>query len=235
MKKLVFAIVFTFCIVSTQSFAQIDLRTTAQSPSVFANEVGTLIWFNPVEIAEGYGMFGLSASVSITSADIDRGNWVNFADFDPGSTMYITSFTLRKGLTERLSVGFRFSDYSDLNANSWGLEAKYVFLKGSAIIPAVSGRVSYSKLTGSDLVDANVMSAGIMVSKGFLNFTPYCGVSFIRSDIDVYASEWQFSETSTDTQLYAGVRITFIPFVAITGEVVKGEITKYTVKAGIRF
>ncbi len=235
MKKSLLATALLFIVFSIPSFAQIYLSTTSQSTSAFANEVGTLVWFNPGEIAEGYGVFGLSASVSISSAKVDRGNWTDLAQFDPGSTIYITSFTLRKGFTDRLSVGFRFSDYSDLNANSWGFEAKYVFLKGSAITPAVSGRISYSKLTGSDLLDANVMSAGIMISKGFLNITPYGGVSFIRTDMDVNAADWRFSETSTDTQLYAGVRITFVPFVALTIEAVKGEIDKYTVKAGIRF
>ncbi len=235
MKKMFFAFVLIFVFVSIPSFAQIDLRTSQQSVSDFANEVGSTIWFNPGEVAEGYGFLGFSASVSLTSANVNGDAWDSFVGTNAGSSIYITTITLRKGITKRLSVGFRFSDYSDINANSWGAEVKYVFVKGSAVVPAISGRITYTKLTNAGILDANALSVGVMISKGFLNFTPYCGAALVRSDIDVNADTWGFSKTETSAQVYAGVRITLIPMISITGEVSSGEITKYTVKAGIRF
>jgi len=237
MRKGVLTAIFVFCLVSFPSFAQthIDLRSSQISTSSFAKEVGSTIWFNPSTVAEGYGIFGLSVSVSISSIDVNNGRWTTFAGLNTGSNIYETAITVRKGITDKLSLGFRLSDYSDINANSWGLEAKYVFLKGSALMPAVSGRVTYTKLTDAGILDASTLSVGIMVSKGFLNFTPYCGAALVRSDIDVKAENWGFSKTETSGQLYAGVRVSFLPMISLTGEISTGEITKYSVRAGIRF
>lgn len=206
--------------------------------SNFAREMGTAMWFSPGALAESLGVTGFDISADLALVDISNGSdyWKNMTFGNPDSFLTTTRIHVQKGLPFGVDVGMMWSKAMDTNASSWGVEAKYALIEGSTAVPAVVLRASYSKLSGVDDLNMNTKSVGLMASKGFLVFTPYGGVSLVR----VHASPsiegtGLTGVNETITQVYGGIQFSPFPFMVVNGEVSKGEVVQYALKAGIRF
>ncbi len=204
----------------------------------FAREMGTALWFSPGAPAEPLGItgFDISADVILTDINSSEPYWQNMTIGRPDSYLLGTRVHAQKGLPFGVDVGVMWADFRDTNGGAWGVEAKYALLEGSTVMPAVTIRGSYSKLTGVDDFDMNTMGLDLMVSKGFLFVTPYGGVSLVKIDASSNVPAMGLhSVNETLTQVYGGVQVSPLPFLVINGEVVVGEVKQYSLKAGIRF
>ena len=211
---------------------------TQEEFKAFAREMGTALWFSPGAPAESLGITGFDISADVVLTDMSNGEtfWQHMTLGDPDSTLMATRIHAQKGLPFGVDVGMMWTDFRDTNGGAWGVEAKYAILEGSTVMPAVTVRGSYSRLTGVDDFDMSTMGVDLMVSKGFLMVTPYGGISLARikasPNVDGFGLH---GVTETVTQVYGGVQISPMPFLVINGEVVSGEVMQYSLKAGIRF
>ncbi|MCK5878391.1 MAG: hypothetical protein KAH24_01335 [Holophagae bacterium] len=206
--------------------------------SSFTREMGTALWFSPGAPAETLGVTGFDISGDLVLVDISNGSdyWKNMTFGNPDSFLVTTRVHVQKGLPFGVDVGMMWSKTMDTNASSWGVEAKYALIEGSTAIPAVVVRASYSKLSGVDDLNMNTKSLGLMVSKGFLMFTPYGGVSLVRMHASPSIEGTGLAGVKeTVTQVYGGLQFSPFPFLTVNGEVSKGEVMQYALKAGIRF
>lgn len=204
----------------------------------FVNEFGTALWFNPMAPAETLGVIGFDVSIeaTFTNVDDDKAYWKKvFNNADTYSYIPVPRLHVQKGLPFNIDVGAMYVAVPDSNIKIWGLEAKYAFLEGSVVTPAVSVRASYSRLEGVDDLEMDTQSLDLLVSKGFLMFTPYAGVSIIR----IHGSERSNLVSLTDVdetekRALVGVQVALFPLI-ISAEASFGEVPQYGLKLGMRF
>jgi hypothetical protein len=205
----------------------------------FVKEFGTALLFNPMAPAEPLGIIGFDASVEMVVTDINDQEqyWQKLIDDnDPYSFLAVPRLHIQKGLPFNIDVGAMYLAVPNSNIKLWGIEAKYAILEGSMVTPAVSVRASYSQLLGVDDVDLNTQSLDLLVSKGFLMFTPYGGVSMIRvngSENSELVTLGDVNETSY--RALAGIQFSPLPLLIINGEISFGDIEQYGLKIGFRF
>ncbi len=205
----------------------------------FVKEFGTALLFNPMAPAEPLGITGFDASVEMVITDINDQEqyWQKLVDDnDPYSFLAVPRLHVQKGLPFNIDVGAMYLAVPNSNIKLWGIEAKYAILEGSMVTPAVSVRASYSQLLGVDDVDLNTQSLDLLVSKGFLMFTPYGGVSMIRvngSENSELVTLGDVNETSYRGLL--GIQFSPLPLLIINGEISFGDIEQYGLKIGFRF
>jgi hypothetical protein len=205
----------------------------------FVKEFGTALLFNPMAPAEPLGIIGFDASVEMVVTDINDQEqyWQKLIDDnDPYSFLAVPRLHIQKGLPFNIDVGAMYLAVPNSNIKLWGIEAKYAILKGSMVTPAVSVRASYSQLLGVDDIDLNTQSLDLLVSKGFLMFTPYGGVSMIRvngSENSEIVTLGDVNETSYRGLL--GIQFSPLPLLIINGEISFGDIEQYGLKIGFRF
>lgn len=205
----------------------------------FVKEFGTALLFNPMAPAEPLGITGFDVSVEMVVTDINDQEkyWQKLVDDnDPYSFLAVPRLHVQKGLPFNIDVGAMYMAVPNSNIKLWGIEAKYAILEGSMVTPAVSVRASYSQLLGVDDVDLNTQSLDLLVSKGFLMFTPYGGVSVIRvngSENSAMVTLDDVNETSY--RALAGIQFSPFPLLIINGEVSFGDVAQYGLKVGFRF
>ncbi len=213
----------------------LSLFSQTFNSSKFVKETGTLLYFNPVSVSSGFGVLGFNVSVSAGAIDVSKSLWKS-ALSSGDNTIVFTEFAVRKGITDDFAIGFTYRDYSDINSNSWGISGNYRLVKGSALFPTIIARATYSSLTGNSYLDAHSYSAGLFASKGILMFTPYGGVSYLKSHVKYKGNLLpHFSETEGQMLLMAGVRMSLLPVLNINAQVVKGEATVYRLNASFKF
>ena len=205
----------------------------------FVKEFGAGLSFNPMGPAEPLGVTGFDVAVEVVLTDISDGEgyWTKMiADNNPQSFLPAPRLHLQKGLPFGLDVGAIFAAIPGYDVKLWGIEVKYAILEGSVATPALSVRGSFSRLGGVDDIDLNTKSIDLLVSKGFLMFTPYGGVSALW----VSGSENSALVNLSDAEetLFRGIlglQFSPLPLVAATGEVVLGDVVQYGLKVSIRF
>lgn len=143
-----------------------------------------------------------------------------------------------KGLPFDIDVGATYAEIPNTDASLIGAELRYAILAGSAVTPALAVRAAYSKLSGVDEFDYKSMSLDISVSKGFLIAAPYAGIGRIQStmtpkgNLDATLDE----EEIKATRIFAGVRLSFLPLIAITPEYERiGDNSSYNLRLGVSF
>lgn len=205
----------------------------------FTKEFGSALLFNPMAPAEPLGILGFDVSLETVFTDIsdDKGFWKKLVDDnDPYSFLPVPRLHVQKGLPYNIDVGAMFTSVPDTNIQLWGIEAKYAILEGSMLTPALSVRASYSQLQGADDIDADTQSLDVLVSKGFLMFTPYAGASYTRLNASENSDLVTLDDASeTGYRALAGVQFSPFPLVIINGEISFGEVTQYGLKIGVRF
>ena len=204
----------------------------------FVKEFGTALWFNPMAPAETLGVIGFDISIETSLTDVgnEKSYWKKiFNDGDTYSYIPVPRLHVQKGLPFNIDVGAMYVAVPDSNIKIWGLEAKYAFLEGSVVSPAVSIRASYSKLQGVNELSMDTKSLDLLISKGFVMFTPYAGVSLIK----IHGSENSDLITLNDVdeserRVLMGLQLSLFPLI-INAEASFGNVPQYALKFGMRF
>lgn len=239
MKKFIVLFLLALCV--STSFAkdiEVSGAMTDGDFKDFALELGAVIAFNPMQPAEPSGITGFDVSLEISATDINESKdyWENMTDGnDPSSLLMFTKIHVVKGLPYNIDIGAMYGTVADSNASAWGIEAKWAILEGTTLTPALAIRGTYSKMTGVSDVDLEQYAGDLLISKGFLMFTPYAGVTAIK----LLAKENTSQDVETvDEYTYkglVGVQITPFPLVSIKAEVSAGVIPQYNLSIGVRF
>ncbi|PWF48475.1 hypothetical protein [Massilia glaciei] len=131
--------------------------------------------YKGVTPAEPLGVVGFDLGVGLSSTKMAHGAiWEKAGG--GGSSVYMTKVHIHKGLPFNVDVGASLAMVPGSDIKLGGAEIKYAFIEGGAAVPAVAVRAAATRLFGVDQLDLNTRSVELLVSKGFLNVTPYAGV-----------------------------------------------------------
>ncbi|KAA0258551.1 hypothetical protein FHQ18_05175 [Deferribacter autotrophicus] len=240
MKK--FYILFFILLFSVVGFAK-DLEFSQEIlQSEFedlSKEIGVALQFNPMSPAEPLGITGFDVAAELVVTDINEGKkyWkAIFNDQDPYSYISVPRLHIQKGLPFGIDVGGMYTYVPGTNIRLWGVELKYAILKGNVAMPAVAIRGAFSKLEGVDELDVNTQSLDLLVSKGFLMFTPYAGVTALRIHTKEHSDLVDLDDVrKTVFRALAGLQFSPFPFFVINAEASIGVVNQYGIKLGLRF
>lgn len=202
---------------------------------LLSEDLGAALSYKAVTPAEPLGVTGFDIGLEVVNTRLQHGALLDRASSDNVSdNLYAPRLHLHKGLPGGVDLGAFYSAVPGSNISLWGAEARYAFLEGSTLSPALALRGTYSRLTGVDQLDVGTTGVELSVSKGFANFTPYAGLGrvWVRSNPNAGTLE---DEDFSKEKYFLGANLNFGIFnMDLEGDRT-GETTSYSLKFGWRF
>ena len=185
-----------------------------------------------IEPAAPLGITGFDVSVSSSMTQIqDTGAW-NKVSGSSSHNLMQTKLSVSKGLSGGWDVGGFVSKVPSTDASVAGVHVKYALLEGNAITPAIALRGSHSRMGGVSGMALNNTGLDVLISKGFVGFTPYAGLGTVHSS----ASATSQSDASfTQSKSFVGVSWNVL-LLNLSAEYDRtGKNSTMGLKAGVRF
>ena len=174
--------------------------------------------------------FDVSASTSLTKIQ-DGAAWAK-ASGDSKTNVMQTKLSVSKGLSGGWDVGGFVSTVSSSNVSVKGVHVKYALLEGNAITPAIALRGSHSRMGGVSGMALNNTGLDLLISKGFVGFTPYAGVGTVHTSATATGKS---DESFTQSKSFVGVSWNLL-LVNLSAEYDRtGKTSTVGLKAGLRF
>lgn len=185
-----------------------------------------------IEPAAPLGLSGFDVSGAATMTKIqDTSAWSKVSG-DSATHLIQTKVSVSKGLSGGWDVGGFMSKVNSTNVSVAGIHAKYALLEGNAITPAIGVRGSYSRMGGVSGMELNNTGFDLLVSKGFVGFTPYVGVGTVYSSAKATGKS---DESLTQSKSFAGVSWNIL-LLNLSAEYDRtGKNSTVGLKAGLRF
>jgi hypothetical protein len=178
----------------------------------------------------GISGFDVSASTSMTRIQ-DGATWAK-ASGDSATHLIQTKLSISKGLSGGWDVGGFVSKVPSTNVSVAGLHVKYALLEGNAITPAIAVRASHSRMGGVSGMALNNTGLDVLISKGFVGFTPYLGLGTVYSNAQATGKS---DESFTQGKSFVGVSWNVL-LVNLSAEYDRtGKNSTVGLKAGVRF
>lgn len=247
MKKLIVTLLLLFIYTQPVFAAKYDLEFASNlSNNAFediAHETGTLIAFRSLAPASGSDVFGLDIGVEVSVMDIESDSWDLILDSgDAPSSLAAPKLHGRVELPFNINVGAIYSKIPESNIALFGGELQWAAIDGSAVMPAVALRGSFSNLSGVDDFDLSTYGLDAVVSKGFgmgIKLTPYAGIGMISiageyTGDDVILKPLLKDQDFTDMRTFVGAELQ-LGFIRFTVDGEFGEYTVYTGKVSAGF
>jgi len=182
--------------------------TQAQFKDLASDLTGALA-YKAIAPAEPLGVVGFDIGVGISLTETGSGSVWRIASGSGTDYLPVPRLMVQKGLPLGFDVGAFYTAVPSSNIKAWGAEVKYALLEGSSVTPAVALRGALSRMSGVDDLEVETESLELVVSKGFLNLTPYGGIGQVwgsvtpssRSIIGLPLRK----ESPTLTRVHAGV------------------------------
>ncbi len=195
-----------------------------------SEEMAAAFSFKNMNTTEPLGLtgFNIGAVGSYTSVDNEEA----FQDLIgvPVEDLATVGIGATKGLPWGFDIGAFYTGDPGSNVRLYGGELRYAFVSGNVAIPAIGVRVAGTKLDGIDQFSMETLSADVSASKGFAFITPYLGVGQVFAFSDPDETTGLEDEDFSDTRVFAGARLSFLPFQLI-GEVDNvGGTTSYNLR-----
>jgi opacity protein-like surface antigen len=185
-----------------------------------------------MEPAAPLGLSGFDVCGAATMTNIhDTSAWAKVSG-DSASNLLQTKLSISKGLPGGWDVGGFVSKVNSTNLSVSGIHAKYALLEGNAITPAIAVRGSYSRMGGVSGMELNNTGLDVLISKGFVGFTPYLGVGTVSSNAKATGKA---DESFTQSKAFAGVSWNIFLFNLSAEYDRTGKNSTLGVKAGLRF
>lgn len=178
----------------------------------------------------GISGFDISGSASFTQTQAgDAWRKVSGSNTD---TLTQTKLSVSKGLSGGWDVGGFVSKVASTNVSASGVHIKYALLEGNAITPAIAVRGSHSRMGGVSGMELNNTGLEVLISKGFVGFTPYAGVGTVYSNAKATGKN---DESFTQSKSFVGVSWNVL-LLNLSAEYDRtGKNTSVGIKAGVRF
>ncbi|NJD90081.1 MAG: hypothetical protein FIA91_00975 [Geobacter sp.] len=200
-------------------------------------ELGSAIAYRNLAPAEPLGItgFDVAAQVSAISLDNNSDFWKKAAPNAPSYAAY-PSIRARKGLPFSIDVGAMYTYVPSTDIKVYGFEVSKAILDGTMAPPAVGIRGSYTKLTGISDLSLQTVGFDASISKGFLFLTPYAGAGMVWIDGKYDGNAVALKKESMwQPRGFAGLKVSPLPLVGITGEVEYAARPIYSLKLGLSF
>lgn len=200
-------------------------------------EAGVLTAYRGVAPAEPEGITGFDIGVEASFIKVDGEVWDQILEGNAPSYLAVPKIHVRKGLPFGIDLGASYAMVPASNIKLIGGEVQYAFLDGSTLMPALALRGHYSTMLGVEDLDLNTYGADLVVSKGFLIFTPYAGVGLMKINGSYAGNNATLKTTlkdqsATETRAFVGLQ-TSIALLRLTVDAEFGDVPVYTAKASI--
>jgi hypothetical protein len=178
----------------------------------------------------GISGFDVSGSVALTNTQAG-GAWSKVSG-DSMDQLTQTKLSVSKGLSGGWDVGGFVSKVSSTNVSATGVHVKYALLEGNAITPAIALRGSHSRMGGVSGMTLNNTGLDVLISKGFVGFTPYVGLGTVYS---MAKATGKSDESFSQAKSFVGVSWNIL-LVNLSAEYDRtGKNSSVGFKAGARF
>ncbi|WP_310626665.1 hypothetical protein [Limnohabitans sp.] len=174
--------------------------------------------------------FDISASTATTKIQ-DSSAWAKASGSSETNVMQ-TKLSVSKGLSGGWDVGGFVSKVPSTHVSVAGVHVTYALLQGNAISPAIAVRGSHSHMGGVSGMDLNNTGLDVLISKGFVGFTPYAGVGTVYSSASATGKS---DESFTQSKSFVGLSWNIL-LANLSAEYDRtGKNSTVGLKAGLRF
>jgi hypothetical protein len=185
-----------------------------------------------IEPAAPLGLTGFDVSASTTMTQTKAGSAWQTASGGSMNNLIQTKLSVSKGLPGGWDVGGFVSKVPSTNVSVAGVHVKYALLEGNAITPAIALRGSHSRMGGVSGMELNNTGLDVLISKGFVGFTPYAGVGTVHTSAQATGKS---DESFTQSKSFVGVSWNVL-LVNLSAEYDRtGKNASVGLKAGVRF
>ncbi len=197
-----------------------------------SKDLSALTSYKGLEPAAPLGLSGFDVSLSAFITKIHDGSSWTKASGDSDSYAISNKLSMSKGLSGGWDVGGYVSKVASSNVSAAGVHVKYALLEGNAITPAIALRGSHSRMGGVSGMSLNNSGLDVLISKGFVGFTPYAGVGTVYTSAKATG---QSNESFSQGKSFVGVSWNVL-LLNLSAEYDRtGENTSVSLKAGLRF
>lgn len=211
-----------------QNIAQAEFR-------LLSEDLGAALSYHAQVPAEPLGLAGFDIGVGVTATRFENAEILQqVTSDDAGTTLYLPTLRLHKGLPAGFDVGLTYVSVPGSNIRYTGGELRYAILRGGVASPALAVRGSLTKLSGVDQLEFETRGIDISISKGFALFTPYAGVGRVWIESAPNVSGLQKEDFSL-TKVFVGLGMNFAVLNVNLQADRTGEASSYSLKLGWRF
>ena len=224
---------------SAPALAELDqLQNLTQTEfRQLSEDLGAALSYKPLTPTEAIGFPGFDVGIAATSTKIKHKDLFERAAGDPDfpSSVVVPSVRAAVALPFGFDVSGMYSSVPKTGITLAGGALSWAFISGSATMPAVGMRASYTKMFGVDQLDFSSAGLDASLSKGFGPFTPYLGAGKVWSKSTPQSTTGLLSESFSQTKVFAGIgfKITLLNIVAEYDKT--GGVNTYGAKLGLRF
>jgi hypothetical protein len=203
---------------------------------LLSEDLGATLSYKAVIPAKPLGLTGFDLGVEVTATKLEnRDAWDRASSGTAPDTLYVPKLHVHKGLPAGFDVGAFYSSVPGSNIKLWGAEVRYAIIEGGTLTPALGLRGTYSKLSGVDQLDFHTKGLELVVSKGFVIFTPYAGVGRVWTVSEPVGVTNVSREEFTQGKYFVGGNVN-LGLINLALEADKtGDATSYGAKLGFRF
>lgn len=185
-----------------------------------------------MEPAAPLGMTGFDVSLSSSLTKTQAGSVWQTVNGNQVDNLVQNKLSLSKGLHGGLDIGGFVSKGTNTNISVVGAHAKYALVEGNAILPAIAVRTSHSRMGGVSDMSLNNTGFDVLISKGFVGFTPYAGVGTVHTSAKATGKT---DESFTQSKSFVGVSLNIL-LLNLSAEYDRtGKNSTMGLKAGVRF
>ncbi len=185
-----------------------------------------------MEPAAPLGMTGFDVSLSSSLTKTQAGSVWQTVNGNQVDNLVQNKLSLSKGLHGGLDIGGFVSKGTNTNISVVGAHAKYALVEGNAILPAIAVRTSHSRMGGVSDMSLNNTGFDVLISKGFVGFTPYAGVGTVHTSAKATGKT---DESFTQSKSFVGVSWNIL-LLNLSAEYDRtGKNSTMGLKAGVRF
>lgn len=185
-----------------------------------------------IEPAAPLGISGFDVSGSTSLTNTQAGSAWNKVSGDSMDQLIQTKLSISKGLPGGWDVGGFVAKVSSTNISVTGVHVKYALLEGNAITPAIAVRGSHSRMGGVSGMALNNTGLDVLISKGFVGFTPYAGVGTVYTNA---TATGKADESFSQAKSFVGVSWNVL-LLNLSAEYDRtGKNASVGIKAGVRF
>ncbi|HVR96390.1 MAG TPA: hypothetical protein VMW27_07240 [Thermoanaerobaculia bacterium] len=211
-----------------------DIRDDAPADGfrVFHERFSDAVYHYPRHGAAPLGLVGFEvyADAAVDQTFDDEGLEGPVIDDElTGGLLAVARVGARKGLPAGIDIGLAYGKVLDSDLDLVSADLQWAILKGGALSPALSLRLTGTQTLDSGSYDLQQYGAEVLLSKGFAVLTPYIGGGFVYSESRLSSPTRTLKEDSTRGVLYAGATLNLL-LPKITVEVEKGEELLYSAK-----
>jgi hypothetical protein len=212
-----------------QNLAQEEFR-------LLSEDLGGALSYHPQTPTTPLGVSGFDVGLALTGARLHNTSVLERASSDSvHTTLPIPTLRLHKGLPAGFDVGVMYASVPSSNIRYYGGELRYAIIEGDALAPALGVRGSLTKLSGVDQLSLDTRGIDLSISKGFALLTPYAGIGRVWVNSDPKGIALLHDEKFTLNKAFFGLGTKFLVMNVNLEADKTGDVTAYSIKAGIRF